>query len=298
MGEKLSKNAFYKLATQVHPTCYVDYPSYFRDLFAHLKKNIRGYTGLMFNQDMGLGDCQTMHLVINGKRSLSIRTIRKICPRIGLKNEQRRYLIKLVGIESLPTREEREQALEQLISIKQAALPTQLKKNQLEFFKHWYNGAIIELLLRRDASDDPDWIAGRLIPRVTPGKIRKSLALLQELGYLVHDEKRERLYPTMAVIDTGPEVRGHAVMVGHQQLIQLAGESVSTIPPDERHIAAVTASLSERDWQKVRDKVEDLRNEIIRMAVESPETEGDRIAQVNFQLFPLEKKLRRGRTGK
>ena len=112
MGEKLSKNAFYKLATQVHPTCYVDYPSYFRDLFAHLKKNIRGYTGLMFNQDMGLGDCQTMHLVINGKRSLSIRTIRKICPRIGLKNEQRRYLIKLVGIESLPTREEREQALE------------------------------------------------------------------------------------------------------------------------------------------------------------------------------------------
>src|SRR5206468_798640 len=100
-----------------------------------------------------------------------------------------------------------------------------------DFFSHWYNAAILEILSQEDAKDDPKWIAKRLLPRVPPSKIEKSLALLQQLGYLTMDLKRGRLVLTQANVRTGSEVYGTAIASFHQQMIELGKESITRIPP-------------------------------------------------------------------
>jgi uncharacterized protein (TIGR02147 family) len=120
---------------------------------------------------------------------------------------------------------------------------------------------------------------------VPPLKVAKSLALLKKLGHVAHDKAKGRLVPSEAVVSTGAEVFGLAVMRYHQQMIALAKDALTDVAPLERDISAVTIAIPSAKLDELKDKIQAFRKELLEF---SQACQGaDEIAQVNIQLFPI-----------
>ena len=178
----------------IKPSSYLDYHSYFKDIYAKLKSEIRGYTYVIFTSDLGLGECNTMLLIIQGKRPLTNKVAKTIASSMNLKGVERRYLLRLAEMESLSDEKDRDKAFASLLELKSELVRDEGDKSKLEFFMNWYNVAIFELMSYEDAKDDPNWISKALMPTVSATKVKKSLELLQDLGYLAYDKKKDALF--------------------------------------------------------------------------------------------------------
>lgn len=274
------------------PTRFTDYRDYLAAVYHALKQYYDSYSYVQFTIDLGFGECNAIYLIIRGERPLTRKGAQKIVDIIGLVKTDRQYLLKLVEFEKVSDAGKKDRAFEALMELKRKALPTVLEKNQLEFYNNWYNGAIVELLRSETSSDDPEELGNRLLPRVTPAKVKKSLELLEKLGHLTMDTIKGRLVPTQQVLSTGPEVLGMAIIRYHQQMIDLAKEAITGVKPEDRDINALTINVTKDLKRKIQADIHALRKKLIDLSKDVKE--GDEILQVNVQMFPVATGFKKG----
>lgn len=289
----MSRTEFRRIAATVQPTKFLDYRDYLAAVYRQLKEHYGTYSYIRFTEDMGFGSCNAMHLITHGDRPLTVKGVRKIIEAIGLTGVERQFLLKLVTYSQLSESADREKAFEALVDLKSRALPTVLEKRQLEFYNNWYNAAILELLSLGEAQDDPVWIAARLTPRVAPLRVKQSLDLLKELGHLTYNVIKKRLVPTHQILTTGSEVYGMAVIRYHQQMIDLAKESITRIAPDDRDVSGVTVAVSKEMKQKLKAEIIAFRSRLLELSKASENAE--EIVQVNVQMFPVASGSKKGK---
>ena len=283
----MSKAEFQTDALSVSPCSFLDYKDYLRAVYKAIKHNRKRYSYIQFSEELGLGRCNASYLILHGQRPLTVKAAKKIIAAIGLRGVDRQFFIKLVEMEALSSKEDRDRAIQGLIELKTRVLPSELDRHQLEFHSEWHHAAVLEVLSQPHAKDDPDWLAQALLPRITPTKAAKSLQLLKDIGYISFDQEAGRLVPAANLVSTGPEVVGMAVMSFHQQMIDLAKESLIRISPYERNISGVTVSVSKKQREMIKGEIESLRRRIIEISKDV--TDADEVVQVNFQLFPIAK---------
>ncbi|MFW7380768.1 MAG: TIGR02147 family protein [Oligoflexus sp.] len=280
-----SKAQFHRDAQAILPSRYLDYKEYLSDLYQQIKSQRDRYSYITFTEELGLGKCNAMYLIVHGKRPLTVKAAKKVVAALGLTGGERQYFLRMVEIASLHDATEREKAFQSLIETKTKLLPNELDAKQLEFHREWYHAAILELLSHPKASVDEEWLAKTLIPHITPSKARRSLELLGDIGYIVFDEEAKKWKPATQVISTGPEVAGMAIIGFHQQMIQLAKESLTRISPYDRNISSVTVSLSKAKQELLKQEIDKLRSRVIQLAEEPIGDE--EVVQVNIQMFPI-----------
>ena len=106
-----------------------------------------------------------------------------------------------------------------------------------------------------------------------------------ELKFVTFDQTRQRLFPTEENISTDVEVVGLTVLAYHQQMIDLAKESLLKIPPAFRDISVVTVAISKQQMETIKQEVHALQEKI--MAMGAGQKQNSIVAQVNIQVFPL-----------
>jgi uncharacterized protein (TIGR02147 family) len=288
----MTKTKLRELADTVKVSDHADYRSYLAAVYAQAKHEDSSYSYSRFSDDLGLGSSNA-HSVIRGRRPLTEKAADRICAALHLTGVQRRYFIALVRQDRARTTADREEAFAERLDLKRRALPTELSRRQLSFFEKWYHAAILEVLRMADARDDAEWIAATLRPSVSLSDVRDSLALLQELGYVRHDEARGRLFPTQAQITTGNEAWGMAITSYHRQMLGLAVEALDCCPPEERDIGAVTVAVRREALELIKDELIAVRKKLMALSDES--AGADSIVQVNLQMFLLAQKERKTR---
>jgi uncharacterized protein (TIGR02147 family) len=92
---------------------------------------------------------------------------------------------------------------------------------------------------------------------------------------------------TSPLIATDPEVNSFAVVNFHRAMGNLAVESLDRIPKNERSVTSCTVRVSPEIFAAMRKKTDDFRQELLALADSAGD--GDRVYQVNFQLFPVSK---------
>jgi uncharacterized protein (TIGR02147 family) len=287
MNAKINKSELKKAALQCDASQYLSFREYLSDIYLELKKIDPDYTYVKYSDHVGLGLCTAMNLIVNGKRPLTLKSAKKIASALGITHTQRYHFLKLVELENPRAFENRREALEMLVDNKLSSLPTDLEKKQLEFYKNWYNAAIFEILAIDNASDDPEWIAQTIMPRVPVKKVVESLQLLRSLNMITYDYQKKRLVPVQQHYTTGPQVRGLAVLTYHQQAIELGKNSLFDIVPTERDITALTLATSAETRDKIIAYIARAREEIVQLACQ--DSAKNIVIQLNFQLFPLTK---------
>lgn len=271
-------------ALQVDVFAYFGYRAFLRDAYADLKQRQAGFSYRWFARRAGMTSPNFLKLVIDGKRNLSAASTERFATALELSSNETAFFRELVGFGQARSAAEKNRHFERIGAYRQHRAVCALERHQFEYLSHWWYPAIRELVACEGFVEDPEWIAGRLVPAITPAQARQALDLLDALGFVERDE-RGRLRQRTPMLSTGPEVRSLAVGNFHRQMMERAAASIDLVDRDLRDISGVTIALSPEAFQRVKQKIVELRAELL--AVSAGEDRPTRVVQVNFQLFPL-----------
>lgn len=283
-AQKRTKTKIKRLASEVKVDSHASCASFLKTVYERLKQEYKPYSYYYFSEDIGLGHCPTSRLLINGSRNLTEKTAKIICEHLGIVGKQRLYFTSLAKA-SLKSGDAK--VMDTLLSSKKE-LSSEFSKDQLEFFRHWYHAALLEFLRFYEGPTDPEAIGKKMVPVLSPGKVTRSLELLQALNYVAFDPKGGRFKVLVQQVHTAEDVAGLAFRLYHHQYLGLAREAINKHVTDDRTITGTTISVSpEVKQEAVRIMFESIRR-IMDLADETKEP--TEVCQLNMQLFPVAKK--------
>ena len=139
----MRKTALQHKISTIKPSGYLDYREYLGAVYQLLKEHHENYSYIKFTEYVGLGACNVMYSIIHGNRSLTSKSAQKVAAHLGLTHKERIYFLNMIALGQAKDGNSGHRALEKLWDIKAQALPTALDRHHLEFFRDWYNGAIL-----------------------------------------------------------------------------------------------------------------------------------------------------------
>jgi len=257
-------------------------------MVTYLKASRPQFSYRYFSRIAGFTSPNFLKLVAEGQRNLTPVSIPKFARGLGLDDRERDAFENLVLLTHAPSDVERNRYYQRLRKADRGQGKTQrVEAAQFDVYSHWWVLPTRELLLHPEFVEDPRWIARQLRPKVRPQDAKYALELLESVGLIARDESG-KLRPSDTNISTGPRVRSLAVRNFHRTMMQLATESLETVPIDARDVSGLTVSLTAVQYQDVRARIERFRREILD-SIGAPQPDAE-VYQVSFQLFPLTKK--------
>lgn len=265
---------------------YLDYREYLQDYFEAAKENVPAFSHRYFARRAGFGSSNFVHLVMNGKRNLGVDSLRQVIDGLGLNAEESEFFSGLVSFNQAKDPQTKDEAFEKVAASRRFRQAREIDHSTWEYLSHWYYPAIREMAARPDFRNDPDWIAAQLWPPITPGRARKAMRLLLDLGLLeeADDGRVRRVSPSLT---TGHEVRAVAVRNYHRQMLERAAEAVDVKPAALREVSGMTTCIRVDTVDELKSRIRAFRETLMERcdADEDPEI----VYQINFQMFPLSK---------
>lgn len=265
---------------------YLDVRSFLRDYYTAKKKAGRGFSYRAFSRRAGLSSPNHLKRVIDGDRRLTPQMADVYAQVLGLSGEHAVYFSELAAFSGAKTTAARSRAFERLTSFRRVRQGHELELAHAAYHSRWYVPAIREMMVRPDFSEDPSWIAQQLLPPIRVSEAVEALEILEQLGLVERDEDG-RLVQREAVLSTGAETRGMHIAAYHRAMIERASDAIDLVHRDERDISSLTFAADDAMLSEIKQRIQAFRKELIGVLSKNPS--GERVIQLNFQLFPLSK---------
>ena len=282
-----------KIENQVSVLEYLDYRLYLNSIYLIAKSNSKRYSYLQFSEDLGFSKTNVVHLIIKGKRPLSLKASEKIVKALNLTGIQKKYFSTLISYQNARQPEKRERLFKELIQIKAKAITTPETQSQLEFFSEWFHIIIYQMTFMDDFIDDPQHIAKSVVPNIRPDQARKSIQLLKSLDLISVDDNTGKVAPTKTRVSTGDEIASIAVTRYHHKMIELGKESITKISEHERDISSISISIPLAMIPELKEEISIFRKKILALA-DQKRNQCDEVYQMNIQLFPTTQLKKKG----
>jgi uncharacterized protein (TIGR02147 family) len=263
---------------------YTDYRHYLRDTFASLKTTQRRFSHRAMASRLGFTAPNFLLLVMNGKRNLGRESIGKITKGLHLNKSESEYFSHLVFFIQAKDAVEKNYYFGLITGMRARLNTTLLQADQFEYFSRWYHPAVREAAAGRRHPLDYTLLSKTFNNAVSPTKLGQSVTLLLRLGLLTCDENG--IYrQTAATLNTENELNSFAVRQYHEQVLNIARKVLYAVPPAEREIASATLHLSESGFGRIKQRLQDFRQELLQIAHDDSDPE--RVYHVNLQFYPL-----------
>jgi uncharacterized protein (TIGR02147 family) len=267
---------------------YRDYREYLRDVYSARKKSEYGFSYRAFAKKAGLSAPNYLKLVADGQRNLMPEMASRFAAALGLGGESADYFCDLVSFNQAATAPERERCYQRLRRYRRYKNAFRLDAAHAAYHAEWFIPAVRELIACDGFREDAHWIAHALRPSITQRQAEHALAVLGELGFIEHDAKG-RLVQSQPLVTTGDEKPlGHHIVNFHRAMLERAADALDHVERSEREIASLTLSLSAQQFAAFKQRLYDVRQELLQASLEHPsDAPVDRVVQINFQMFPL-----------
>lgn len=266
---------------------YFDYRHWLRDAYEARKAENPSFSHRYIAQKAGFGSSGTFARILDGSRKLSMDAALGLSRVFRLNRAEKEFFEHLVLHNQAEGEAERRFFLEKLAAVRTSRVQ-ELRGHQMALFEDWRRIALRETLDLVEHTDDFDSLGAMLSPPASGLEVRRALDLLLELGLARPDE--DGIWrKTEAVLTTPDEGVNEAVRGFQRATMDLAKDALERHPPGEREIATLTLAISDAMMDRVKDKIRQLRREILEMAREDDAP--DRVHQLNFQVFPLTRRL-------
>ncbi len=263
---------------------YLDYRKLLKDLYALEKEKQPSFSYRLLATKVGFKSAGFFSNILNGKRNISENILFKFAELFGFNKKETTYFEALVNYCQAPDHERRKYYFEKVLSLRKSKAHP-ISADQYEYFSHWYNVAIRELLNYYPFRGDFHTLAKQLKPVITVVEAKKSIELLLKLGLIeIKDDYTYR--PTNRTITTVPNVPLVAIHGFQRETMDLAKEAIDRFPRENRSVSTLTLSLSEETYRAIEDKLTKFRSDVLDM-VKNDSNRVDRVYQFNFQIFPF-----------
>lgn len=264
---------------------YLDYRRFLRDWFESKKASNPRFSHRVFARRANVTSPSLLLAVMDGKRNLTAATIEGFSGALTLSGDAAEFFEALVMLDQAETHDERNKAWERVRAVRRFREARRLAGEGVDYLSCWYYPAIRELASCADFRPDPDWIASRLRPRITPAQARKAIDVLLALG-LLRAEKDGQLTPTDASVVTPHEVAGLAAVNYHVGMIERARDAVTAVPAAERHYCAVTVAIPMALVPRIKRELDAFQERLLDLCDGATDPR-ERVYQLNLQLLPL-----------
>ena len=263
-----------------------DFYEYRRDQTKHLR---RPYSYAMFSAAADIRSPNYLKLVIEGKRNLSQVMARKFAKAMNLSKNEMDEFWALVDFTQTENPLERNQKLKILSDLRVGRkLKTgEINQDTWEKVPSWVAWVLHALTDQKNVSANFESLYSQLRRKAKPDVVKKSLDKLMESGELTastegHLEKGRQL------MSGSENVHVDLVRKIQSELIYLGLESLAQDSPQDREFGAMTVALTEEEFEQLKFELRQFRKRWMKdVMVKRQEAKGDRVFQLNIQLFPL-----------
>ncbi len=273
---------------------FTDYRQYLKEFYDYrraLSKNeLRPYSYATFAAGADIKSPNYLKLIIDGQRNLSTEMARKFAKGLGLTREETDEFISLVDFTQATEPIERNRYLKVLadIRVRQQLKSGEINAETWEKVPGWVTWALYTLADQKDIRFDAQELFDVLRGKARPEEIRRSFERLLESGELVKNSETGEISKGRELMSGSENVPVALVRKLQAELIYLGLESLFQDQPQEREFGAQTMALSEQEFEQLKFELRQFRKRWFKdVMVNRKATKGDRVFQLNIQLFPL-----------
>jgi uncharacterized protein (TIGR02147 family) len=264
---------------------FLDYRAYLRAYYEAAKRSRPSFSFRLFSKLAGLRSPNFLKLVMDGERNLGPESIERFADALGLGAPEAEFFGDLVAFSQAETIADKNRAFERISASRRFRQARRIDGELFLYLSHWYNPAIRELAARDDFQEDPRWIAGQLLPRITPSEAAEAMKLLLSLGLLVRDDASGRVLRGEPTLTTEHEVRSLGAAAFHRQMLERAAQSIDVVPREQRDLCALTVCVSAETAAVVKQRIHEFREALTELC--DSDAHGRVVYQLNVQWFPL-----------
>jgi transcriptional regulator with XRE-family HTH domain len=181
--------------------------------------------------------------ILNGKRSVTLQTLERLCPRLGLNSDQF-----ITGLDSaagdVQDRELR-----------------QLQDDQYRVVADWYHFAILELMSVPGFLGNPAAVSHAL--GISQPEAKDALARLERLGSVqLNSADGNHISTGQKVQNPLNDPNSSALKQLQRQVLLMALQALEETPANEREQSTSTIAVDPTLLPVVRDKIKEFRNEL------------------------------------
>ncbi len=265
---------------------YIDYRAYIADYLEEKRSVNRSYSLRLLARQVEMNASNILK-VLQGQRELSKAGIEKFNALFKFKYREREYFKTMVLFSKSKSEANSKKLFEQLTEI--AELPaTTVEVDQYEFYKRWYNTALLALLHFNPVTQgDFAYMAKTLRPNIPVSEVKKSISLLLRLGFLEENESGGYTV-SYKVISSGKKWHSLAILNYQKETLDLAQRFFKEEPRHERDFSTVTITVCDESRKEIEQLTEEYRKNVLKAAINSEDP--DQALQLNIQFFPISNK--------
>ncbi len=265
-----------------------NYRTYLKEFYNENKAKLKNFSYKSFSQKAGIAAPSFLFYVIEGKRNLTKATILKISQAIGHSQEEAAYFENLVFFNQASSITEKTVYYTRLLEIRRPIDIAVVDKDRYEFYSAWYHSVIREVVTIFDFQDDFEKLAAFLIPPIRGAEARKSIALLERLGFIEKDEQGlyHQTQSLLRVRVSG--IDSFVIEKFQMEMLTVAMKAYDTVPVADRMSKSATFSISEETFELFKMRVRELYSQLLEIA--RIDDKPSQVYQVTMNLFPISKK--------
>ncbi len=272
---------------------YMDYRQFLKDFYAfkkdQSKAQIRPYNYQVFSAAANIKSPNYLKMIIEGRRNLSGDMILKFAKALGLDKAQTEDFKLLVKFTQASDPADRNVFLKQLSEyrVEQKLKSGEIDKKTWDKIPNWVAWIIYAMVDQEGVKFDTRSIRTLLRAKATEDEIEQAIASLVDSGEIVRDPVSGELKKAFN-LEQPEEIPVALVRKLQAQLMYLGLESLYQDSPTEREFGTLTLSLNKEEFEEIRFKLRQMRKALNKdNAIARGAKKGDRVYQLNLQLFPV-----------
>ena len=224
--------------------------------------------------------------IIKGKK-LSTRMIPKFVEVLGLNKKEAKYFEAMVNMDQAKTATERNAFFEELLK-QHPDSHRILDEDAYEYYNHWYNSVLFTALEVVDVSDDLEPIQKLIFPKVSVGTLKRSLELLERLGFV---RKKENGFwkSCRDAVSSGDYNNSDLVRQYQLQSFELSKQALLASDGRSSDMATFTFSVSDDAFKAIAKEIQGLKARV-RKIIMLDKKKATGVHQLNIHLFTNLKK--------
>lgn len=273
---------------------YVDYRAFLRDFYDYKKRTestlLRPYTYSVFSAAADIRSPNYLKLVIEGQRNLSEQMAVKFARAMRMNKAQCQEFCMLVRYGQERDPQERAKYLRILAEFR---FQNQIDSGKIdpkatELVPNWLTYVLFQMVDQEGVEFKPESLREIIRTQTHIEEIRRAFDRLLEAGLLTRNADDGHVFKSKELVDDAQSVPTELVKKIQSELIYLGMESLFNDAPTDREFGAMTAALTEEEFNRFKFELRQFRKKWQKeVAVNRKSTKGERVYQLNIQLFPL-----------
>lgn len=273
---------------------YMDYRQFLLDFYEYKKylsrRDLRPYTYAVFSAGANIKSPNYLKLIIEGKRNLSEDMIGKFAKALGFNKDQTIEFFLLVMYTQTLDPVERNAFMQDLNErrVQNKLRSGEIDRKAYEKVPNWISWVLYAMVDQEGVMFTAEGLRNCLRKKASLEEIETGLQTLLASGELVQDPITQIISKGPQKPEGGDEIPVALIRKLQAELMYLGLESLFQDPPTEREFGSVTMALTKTEFDEIKFRLRQLRKSIQKdYSVKRLTEKGERVYQINLQLFPL-----------